>query len=92
MANKTGCMSIMYNKLKGGSYMSIVQYEHHGKTVSVKEEYKGKHRDICLCWQKCKHFKPENRAENCKTANAVYKNCVDFGIVSPVMECTDYEV
>ena len=44
--------------------MAIVKYEHHGTEVSVKSELKGKHREHCLCFQDCKYFNLENRAEN----------------------------
>lgn len=68
----------------------IVKYDHHGKEVSVQEHLKGKHREHNLCMS-CKKFTPQNREKNCEIANAVYKNCVDFHIVSPVWECTRYE-
>lgn len=39
----------------------------------------------------CKHFKPENREENCEIANANFKNCIDYNVVLPVWECPKYE-
>lgn len=33
----------------------IVEYEHHGTMVSVDEDFKGKHRDACLCYR-CANF------------------------------------
>jgi hypothetical protein len=36
----------------------ITKYEHFGNIVSVQRHLKGKHRDHCLCFQKCKFFKP----------------------------------
>ena len=63
-----------------------VEYEHHGAEVTVKEELKGKHREHCLCYD-CEKFTPEDRARNCPIANAVYRNCVEFDIVTPVWEC-----
>jgi len=64
------------------------KYEHHGKEVVVKTEFKGKHRDICLCYD-CPEFKDGAPVEEggCEIAKAVYKSCVEFGIVSPVLEC-----
>jgi hypothetical protein len=67
----------------------ITTYEHHGSTVSVQEENKGKHRDNCLCFQGCRHFKP-GTSENCQIAQAVYRNCVEFDIVTPVWACPQY--
>jgi len=67
------------------------KYNHHGKEAVVKSELKGKHRKHCLCFEPCKHFTPEDRKNNCKIANAVYKNCVDFHIVTPVWECPEFE-
>lgn len=51
---------------------------------------KSRHRDACLCYD-CGKFKPKDRELNCAIANAVFKNCVDFGIVTPVWECPDFE-
>ena len=65
----------------------VVTYEHHGAEVSVREDLKGMHRDNCLCYQPCGRFNPENRAQNCKIANALFDNCVEFNVVTPVYEC-----
>lgn len=66
------------------------QYEHHGNLVWVDSVYKGMHREYCLCYQ-CKKFTPDNRATNCPIANAVYKNCVERHVVTPVWECPDFD-
>jgi len=67
-------------------------YLHHGKNVVVNTNNKGRHRENCLCWQGCTKFKPNGpRSENCPIANAVFKNCVKFNIVSPVWECPEME-
>lgn len=71
---------------------NIVKYEHHGETVSVQEHLQGKHREHCLCYLNCKHFTPTNRETNCPIANAAFKVCVDFNVVSPIWECPKYEV
>lgn len=68
----------------------IISYEHHGKTVFVKEELMGKHRGYCLCYL-CSKLNINSREENCPIANAVYDNCVNYGITSPVFECPNFE-
>lgn len=67
----------------------IVQYEHHGAIVSVREDLKGKHREHCLCFS-CKHFNP-GTAANCEIAQATYENCVKFNTTTPVFECPKFE-
>jgi hypothetical protein len=62
------------------------QYEHHGQTVTVRSDLQGKHRHHCLCFDGCKHFAPGTE-QNCEIAAAVYRNCVQFNIVTPVWEC-----
>ena len=64
------------------------KYEHHGKEVTVKTELKGRHRGFCLCYE-CKKFNLLDRENNCHIANNIYKNCVDFNVVTPVFECGD---
>lgn len=66
--------------------MNIENYEHHGKKVFVREDLKGKHREHCLCYSGCTWFRP-GREDNCPIAKAVYRNCVEFGIVTPMWEC-----
>lgn len=73
------------------TFNMIVKYVHHDTEVSVQEEMLGKHREHCLCYQGCKFFKPETRKGNCGIANAIYKNCVLYGVVTPVWECPKYE-
>ncbi len=67
----------------------IETYKHHGWTVFVDSELKGKHRDHCLCF-KCDKFKP-NTSENCPIAQATFENCVRYGITTPMYECPEYE-
>ena len=69
----------------------IIEYDHHGVAVSVQENLKGLHREHCLCWLGCKKFKPQNREGNCAIANALYRNCVHYNVVTPVWECPDFE-
>ena len=71
--------------------MNIVEYVHHGRMVKVRADLKGKHRDYCLCF-KCKKFISEDREKNCVIANALYSNCVKFGVVNPVFECPGFEL
>lgn len=66
------------------------QYEHHGNQVMVRCDLKGKHRDFCLCW-KCNKFKVDDPDNKCKTADAVFQNCLKFKIVTPMWECPDFE-
>lgn len=61
------------------------QYDHHGATVWVQPELKGKHRDHCLCMV-CDKLKP-GQPDNCPIAQATYENCVKFGTVTPMWEC-----
>ena len=70
--------------------MKIEKYEHHGKMVSVQTHLKGNHVKHCLC-SNCSKFNPQTRNENCSIANAIYKNCVDYGIVTPVWECPNFK-
>ncbi len=60
-------------------------YEHHGILVMVKSEFKGTHRDICLCHE-CSRFKP-GQDDNCPKAERLYKLCCKYGLVTPVFEC-----
>ncbi len=71
--------------------MSIVtvRYEHHGKEVSVQPHLKGKHREHNLCFG-CANFKP-GEEDNCAIAKAVYQNCVEHNIVSPIWECPQFK-
>ena len=63
-----------------------VQYEHHGEQVWVRDDLKGKHREMCACF-KCERFKPEDRDGNCPTANMLYAFCVANHMTTPVTEC-----
>lgn len=38
----------------------------------------------------CRKFKP-GAEDNCPIAQAVYKNCVEFDIVTPMRECAKFE-
>ena len=68
----------------------IIEYNHHGTNVKVQEHLKGKHRDHCLCWQNCKHFKAKEPEKNCEIARLLYAACIAFNIVTPVWECPNY--
>lgn len=70
--------------------MNFIQYNHHGKKVWVKKDIKGCHRSFCLCFS-CRLFGKGSGNSDCEIANAVYKNCVEFNIVSPVMECPNFK-
>jgi hypothetical protein len=66
-------------------------YEHHGKNVSVRTTLKGTHRDLCLCYD-CKSFTPseDGQGSGCPIADAIYKNCVEHDVVTPVLECPKF--
>ena len=70
--------------------METVSYEHHGTEVSVQKHLKGKHREHCLCWQRCRLFYPGDKDRNCEIAQANYEFCVKFNVVLPVWECPEY--
>ena len=70
--------------------MKIEKYEHHGTEVSVQSHLKGKHREHCLCFQNCKHFKPGEK-DNCEIANTNFETCVKYNVTLPVWECPKYE-
>jgi len=70
--------------------MEIEKYVHHGVKVSVISAVKGKHRDHCLCFQGCLHFKP-GKPDNCEIAQANFENCVKFNTTQPVFECPRFE-
>ena len=63
----------------------IIQYKHHDTVVSVREELKGTHSKVCLCYI-CKKFKPGEK-DNCRKANRLYQLCVEEDMVTPVFEC-----
>lgn len=69
----------------------IEKYVHHGCEVNVVSVVKGQHRSHCLCFLRCKHFKPGEK-DNCEIAEATYQNCVKFNTVTPVYECPKFEV
>jgi hypothetical protein len=66
--------------------------------VAVDEDFKGKHRDACLCYR-CAEFtimnddgtfkeeSDEVRANNCIIANDHYQFVVEYGLVAPITEC-----
>lgn len=64
----------------------VLQYQHHGADVWVREDLKGKHWDYCLC-RDCAKLNTGDRDKNCPIANALYDNCVKFNVVTPVWEC-----
>ena len=69
----------------------IIEYEHHGSMMSVRNNLRGLHREYCLCWI-CEHFNPSDRTENCPIANKLFKICVDCNVVTPVWECARFKI
>lgn len=68
---------------------AYVQYEHHNRTVSVREDLKGRHREHCLCYS-CSRF--DSNGYKCPIAQTVYENCVKFGVVTPMWECPEFSL
>lgn len=68
----------------------IEHYLHHGKEVAVLAHLRGTHRESCLCFRDCRFFKP-GQVDNCEIAQAVYDNCVKFGVTTPVFECPKFQ-
>lgn len=65
-----------------------IQYEHHGKTVWVRKDLKGRHREHCLCYD-CSKFVPGSE-KNCPIASALYQLDVFYNITTPVFECVEF--
>lgn len=65
------------------------RYKHHGKEVTVRTDLKGTHRQHCLCYD-CENLKV-GESDNCEIAQAVYTNCVEFDIVTPIFECPRFK-
>lgn len=61
------------------------KYVHHGKTIWVRKDLRGLHRDHCLCFS-CRQFHPGSRG-NCPIAQTLYQACIDYHVVTPVWEC-----
>ena len=68
----------------------IIQYYHHARLVSVREDLWGKHRDHCLCFEPCSRFFPSEPERNCPKARRLFKLCVEEGMTTPVFECPDF--
>jgi len=68
----------------------VEKYDHHGTTVSVQSHLKGKHREHCLCFLGCAHFKP-NASDNCPLAQELFEYDVRNNMTTPVWECPKYE-
>lgn len=68
----------------------IIRYNHHGTEVLVQDNLKGKHKEFCLCYTACEHFRPGS-SDNCEIAQAVFENCIKYGITTPVWECPKYK-
>jgi hypothetical protein len=66
----------------------IIHYEHHGRTMAVRQDLQGKHREHCLCYQ-CGVFSP-GAADNCGIAQALYELDVSYNVVTPVWECAAF--
>lgn len=71
----------------------VTRYNHvwPGATVSVAviALNQGKHKENCLCYQRCRFFKP-GTPDNCGIAQALYEFDVRNDVVTPVWECAMY--
>lgn len=65
-----------------------IQHDRHGRTVWAREDLVGQHVGLCLCY-KCSRFRPKG-LPSCPIANDTYNNCVLHGLVTPVMECPEF--
>lgn len=70
--------------------MIFVEYKHHGNSVWVNEQLRGRHSEHCLC-HSCKHFSP-NAEDNCTIAQELYEFDVKHKMVTPVWECPQFEI
>lgn len=97
IAEKRACFAkIGEDCAKASLFRSVVpqpieRYAHHGKSVAVISAYKGKHREMCLCFRGCDYFKPDT-LNNCPIAQANYEVCKEHGLVAPVMECPRFRI
>jgi len=72
----------------------VTRYPHRWEgrgdvSVAVIAKNQGKHKDNCLCYQRCRFFKP-GAPDNCGIAQALYEFDVRNDIVTPVWECAMY--
>lgn len=67
----------------------IIKRKKHNKELSVQENLDNKHRDYCLCWQGCIHFKPGEK-DNCPIAQALFEFDKKYGVTTPVWECETF--
>lgn len=70
--------------------MKLVKYKHHNRTVVVRDDLKGRHREYCLCYYPCKKFKPDS-PDNCPIAALLFRTCIITGTTTPVFECECFE-
>ena len=70
--------------------MAMMKYIHHGVEVSVNPLLKGRHREHCLCYQNCVHFKP-GQSDSCEIAEENLALCKKYNLVTPVFECPKFQ-
>jgi hypothetical protein len=70
--------------------MKIIKVSKFGKELSVQEHLLGKHREHCLCYQNCIHFKKDT-TENCDIAQNLYLFNMLNSVTTPVWECQKYK-
>jgi hypothetical protein len=89
MLSATLYRDVFHGKIPPMKLREVITYEHHGNKVKVRKDLRGKHRQHCLCYH-CKYYSAD-RKKNCPISNAVYANCVKYGLVTPVWECPEFE-
>lgn len=70
----------------------FMKYHHHGADVSVREDLKGTNRDLCMCYD-CSKFilDPITGKSMCPIAYLVFQMCERMHLVTPVLECPEFE-
>jgi len=64
----------------------ILSYVHHGKTMYVRQDLKGHHKDYCLCYS-CEKMTP-GKPDHCLVAQGLYDYDCKHGVTTPVFECS----
>ena len=68
----------------------VIAYKHNEQMVSAFREYAGRHQEVCLCWQGCQLYRPDNEALNCKLEQRFSELNKELHILTGVLECPFY--
>jgi len=69
-------------------HQPLSEYQHYGKQVTSVKEFVGRNKDICICRQGCKFFKP-GQEDNCEISAMSYQLSKIAGIVL-IMTCMKF--